>query len=172
MIHDHLLPRIATFLDKILVYLSIFLTALLTVNLITAVFFRYVLSKPIFWADELSLLLFAWLTFLGGCLAVKRSEMAAVTIVFDRLSSKMKFIFYSIIQLSILFFAVLVAYYSFLWIKSPSVQNMISATLRIDTWWFYLIVPISMACIVVFSINNFYSYLLQYRFGRKGDTNQ
>ncbi|PWA05116.1 TRAP transporter small permease [Pueribacillus theae] len=165
---NNLLARIATLLDKFLVYISIILSAVLTINLIVAVLFRYVLSMPIFWADELSLLLFAWITFLGGCLAIKRSEMAAVTMILDRLSSKLKLIFQIIIQLSILFFTIIIAYYSYIWVTSPSVSNMISSTLRIEMWWIYSIVPISMVCIFIFTINNLYNHILEYRFRDKG----
>lgn len=166
------LEKIANFFDKIIVVLSIVLTAVITVNLVSAVFSRYVLGSPIYWADELSLLIFAWLTFLGACLAVKRSDMAAVTIILDRLTSTPKFILNAVIQLSILVFSVVIGYYSYLWINSPSVLNMISPTLNVKMWWVYSIVPFSMLCIFIFTINNFYKDYLIYRAEMKGDANQ
>lgn len=166
------LEKVANFFDKIIVVLSIVLTAVITVNLVSAVFSRYVLGSPIYWADELSLLIFAWLTFLGACLAIKRSEMAAVTIILDRLHSTPKFILNAIIQISILVFSVVIGYYSYLWISSPSVLNMISPTLNLKLWWVYSIVPFSMLCIFVFTINNFYKDFLVYRAELKGGANQ
>ena len=148
----NLLSRIANGLDKILVWISLALGTVLTLNMIIAVFFRTI-SSPIFWADELSLILFAWLTFLGGSLAVKRSELAAVTILLDRLSSKFKMLLLIVIELVVIFFAVLIGYYSFNWVSSPSVMNMLSPTLGIGMWITYLIVPFSMFCIIIFSID-------------------
>lgn len=148
------LSHIADWLDRILVWFSIFLGALLTINMVTAVFFRYVVNQPIFWADELSLILFAWLTFLGGSLAVKRSSMAAVTIVLDRLPPRFQFILHGIIQLSIVFFTAFIGYFSIQWIRSPSVRNMISPALSVEMWVLYLIVPFGMLFMLIFSIDN------------------
>lgn len=145
---------IADGLDKVLVWLSIVLCAVITVNMIIAVFFRYVLNNSIYWADELSLVLFAWLTFLGGSLAVKRSEMAAVTIILDRLSERGKRWVLVGVQISIIFFAFILGYYSLIWVQSPSVVNMVSSTLPVSMWTIYLIVPVSMICIIIFSLDN------------------
>ncbi|KIL39641.1 hypothetical protein SD70_18470 [Gordoniibacillus kamchatkensis] len=141
-------------LDKLLVWVSIAVGAILAVNMIVAVFFRYVLSSPIVWADELSLYLFCWATFLGASLAVKRSDMAAVTFVLSRLPFKGRVLGSIFIQLSILFFAVVIGYYSFIWVVSPSVMNQISPALSVKLWKLYVIVPFSMLCMALFSIEN------------------
>lgn len=156
----NIISVVANYLDKLLVWVSIILGAGLTINMIVAVVFRYVLSKPIFWADELSLFLFCWLTFLGGSLAVKRSDLAAVTILFDRLSGKLKLAASMFIQITVLFFSSVVAYYSYKWITSPSVLNQFSATIPVKLWILYLIVPVSMVCIGIFSIDHIIRYLV------------
>jgi C4-dicarboxylate transporter, DctQ subunit len=160
--NKNLLTRAAGMIETLLVYISILLSAALTINLIAGVFFRYVLNSPIFWADELSILLFAWLTFLGGCIAVKRYEMAAVTIVLDRLSQKAKIVLNLVIQLLVLLFSGIICYYSYIWVSSPSVATMISSTLRVDMWWIFSIVPISMLCIAIFSLSNIVDEFIHY----------
>lgn len=161
--NQNLLTRAAGMIETLLVYISILLSSLLTINLILGVFFRYVLNSPVFWADELSILLFAWLTFLGGSIAVKRYEMVAVTIVLDRLSQKVRIGFTIFIQLLVLLFSAIICYYSYIWVTSPSVSNMISSTLRVEMWWIYSIVPLSMLCIIIFSLSNIYEQFMQYR---------
>lgn len=156
-----ILAAIANGLDTCLVWLSIFLCAALTVNMITAVFFRYVLNDALYWADELSLVFFAWLTFLGGSLAIKRSEMAAVTIVLDRLPEQTRKWVLVGVQISIVIFCVILGYYSFIWVQSPSVVNMVSSTLAVSMWIIYLIVPISMICIVIFALDNLRKLLVE-----------
>lgn len=163
----NILSRISDIIESILSVVSIVLTIGLVVNMVVAVFFRYVLSKPIFWADELSLILFVWITFLGGCLALKKAEMPAVTLLFDKLTPMFQLILSFVIQFTVLAFSVILGYFSYLWIISPSVVNMISATLRINMWWIYLIVPISMLCMIVFSISIINKSVVNYLDARK-----
>jgi tripartite ATP-independent transporter DctM subunit len=49
-----------------------------------AVFFRYVVHRPIAGSDELATLLLVWLTFLGGAVALRRRLHPSVNIVFER----------------------------------------------------------------------------------------
>lgn len=162
-----LLSFITLGLDKCLVWVSIAVGAALAVNMIVAVFFRYALGSPIFWADELSLYLFCWATFLGAGLAVKRSDMAAVTFLLNRLPERGRIAGSIVIQLSMLFFAVVMGYYSTVWITSPSVMNMLSPALSVKMWTIYSIVPVSMVCIAVFTVEHLVR-LLQQLFRGKG----
>lgn len=156
-------------LDKFLVWFSILIGAALTINMITAVFFRYVLNSPIFWADELSLFLFCWITFLGGSLAVRRSDMAAVTVILNSLPFTARKLVSMLVQCSILFFAVVIGYYSIIWIKSPSVMNMLSPALSVKVWVLYTIVPFSMLCIAVFAVEHLLRLLQELMSGKGGE---
>lgn len=42
------------------------------------VFFRFVLSQPITWSEEISLALFVWLTFIGISAVMKRNEHVGI----------------------------------------------------------------------------------------------
>jgi len=142
------------FLDKVLVWLGIVLGASLTINMIVAVLFRYALGRPIFWADDVSLYLFCWLTFIGSALAVRRKEMAAVTILLEKLPPLLRKIADILIELCVLFFVVIMFYYSYKWIASPSVLQQISPTLSVKLWIIYLALPISMVCMAIFTIES------------------
>jgi len=166
------LSLITLALDKFLIWVSIAVGAVLAINMIVAVFFRYVLSSPIFWADELSLYLFCWATFLGASLAVKRSDMAAVTFLLNRLSERGRILGSLVIQLSILFFAVVMGYYSTVWIMSPSVMNLLSPALSMKMWKLYLIVPISMLCMAIFTVEHMVHQLQAFFSGKKGGAAQ
>ncbi|MBE1444117.1 TRAP transporter small permease [Paenibacillus sp. OAS669] len=166
------LSLITLALDKFLIWVSIAVGAVLAINMIVAVFFRYVLSSPIFWADELSLYLFCWATFLGASLAVKRSDMAAVTFLLNRLPERGRILGSLAIQLSILFFAVVMGYYSTVWIMSPSVMNLLSPALSMKMWKLYLIVPISMLCMTIFTVEHMVHLLQAFFSGKKGGAAQ
>lgn len=139
-------------IEKVLNVAAIVTGFALAINMIVAVMFRYLLSKPIFWADELSLILFVWVTFLGAALAVKHSDMAAVTVLLDRLSKKIYYVVLVLIELFVMFFSVVISFYSYKWITSPSAFNMVSASLGVNMWYFYTVIPISMIIIIIFSI--------------------
>lgn len=49
-----------------------------TVTIFAQVFFRYVLSRPIYWADEFAVLVFAWMIFTGTVVATKYNEHLSV----------------------------------------------------------------------------------------------
>lgn len=149
-----MISTIAKYMDKFIMGLSIVITAAITINMITAVIFRYFFQSPISWADELSLFLFCWLTFLGGSLAIKRAEMPAVTILFGRLPSSLKLVASLFIQGCTLLFALIVLYYSYFWITSPSVMGKQSVNLPINLAILYIIVPISMLSMVVYAISH------------------
>ncbi|NHN33433.1 TRAP transporter small permease [Paenibacillus agricola] len=167
----NILSFITDALDKCLVGISILVGAVLTINIIVAVFFRYVLNSPIYWADELSLYLFCWATFLGAALAVKRSDMAAVTFFLNRLSGRANILLSMLIQLCMLFFSIIIGYYSIIWISSPSVMNLLSPALSMNMWKLYTIVPISMFCMAVFSIEHLIGFIPSL-FGKRGGTAQ
>lgn len=151
----NILSIVASGVEKLLVWVSILIGGALMVNMVVAVFFRYVLNRPIFWADELSLYLFCWITFIGACLAVKRTEMAAVTLLLDRFSHTWKRIATVVINLFIIAFSVVVMYYSVIWVSSPSVTNQFSVTIPfLKMWVLYSIVPISMVIMILFALDH------------------
>ncbi|QGY32963.1 TRAP transporter large permease [Pantoea cypripedii] len=57
-----------------------------TVLLAMGVFARYVLHSPIFWGDELALILFAWLSMFGAVLALRNAQHMKLTFIVDKLS--------------------------------------------------------------------------------------
>lgn len=156
-----MMSQLSRYAEKLLKALSIIVAAALTVNMVAAVISRYFFGTPITWADELSLFLFCWVTFLGAGLAVKRSEMAAVTIVYDRLPPRLKPVAAVLIQLFILLFAGITLYYAYFWITSPSVLTRQSVNLPVYLSVLYMIVPISLICMVIFSIEHIVHALKQ-----------
>lgn len=67
---------------------SILLIAAMTVVLFISVIFRYFLNAPLFWANEASIFMMAWLTFIGGSLGLKYKSQASITFLVDRFSEK------------------------------------------------------------------------------------
>src|SRR5690625_6410965 len=70
--------------------ITIILMATITVVLFFNVIFRYFLKDPIFWANEASIFMMAWLTFLGGSLSLKYKSQASITFIVNRLTERNK----------------------------------------------------------------------------------
>ena len=50
----------------------------------TQVLMRYVFNKPIYWAEEFSLSVFTWVSFIGAALALRKTRHARITLLIDR----------------------------------------------------------------------------------------
>ena len=77
-------------LTKGLEYGSILMMGGITFLLLVNVFLRYLFSRPISWAEEISVLLFVWVVLLGAGLVQKKDEHVAISYVFDLFPVKWK----------------------------------------------------------------------------------
>ncbi|MCR4402754.1 MAG: TRAP transporter small permease [Firmicutes bacterium] len=64
------------------------LLALMTIDILIQVFFRYVLRDPLVWTEELARFLLAWLVFLGASSAVRSWDNLRVTYFIEKLPPK------------------------------------------------------------------------------------
>lgn len=154
--------RISDVIERLSIWFSVLIMSVLAINLVVAVIFRYFFNNPIYWADELSLVLFGWITFLGAAIGVKKSELASVTIIVDRVKGRPLFFLKLFIQISIASFAILLGFYGFTWITSESVLNQMATTLPIPIWVTFAVLPISMLLMILFCIDNIYR-LIRYK---------
>ncbi|MDR1931903.1 MAG: TRAP transporter small permease subunit [Spirochaetales bacterium] len=68
-------------------------------------------DEPLNWAQDICLLLFAWVVFLGADLALRKAEFVRVEMLVMRFSAKtQKFLYYLMYIISIVFLLVLVRY--------------------------------------------------------------
>ena len=82
----------------------------ITLLIFTSAIMRTI-NHPINWAQDFSLLLFAWLVFLGADVALRRSEFLRVDILMNRLPEKLQaFLWYLWYVAAILFFCILLRY--------------------------------------------------------------
>ena len=117
------------------------LMAILTIIMITAVFFRYVLSDPLPWATEVSIYLFIWFSFIGGSWGLKYGTQAAVTFLLDALSENKQRILKIVQDVIMLAFLIIILVYSVKWLMLPSTILQKSTSLGIPMWIPYSAVP-------------------------------
>ena len=118
------------------------LMAILTITMVTAVFFRYVLSDPLPWATEVSIYLFIWFSFIGGSWGLKYGTQAAVTFLLDALSENKQRILKIVQDVIMLAFLIIIFVYSVKWLMLPSTMLQKSTSLGMPMWIPYSAVPI------------------------------
>jgi len=152
--------------EKLTIGLSILCMFTLSIVMIVSVIFRYWLKIPIYWSNEMSLVLFGWVSFLGGCLGVKKSTMLAVTFLKDKLAVRWRLFVNIIIQLLILIFSVTFLYLGIKWVSSPGIIDRPLATIPVPKWIPYSVLPLSMAFATIFSFDNLIRLIANFRAGK------
>jgi TRAP-type C4-dicarboxylate transport system permease small subunit len=154
-IETSFLGKISNTFERITIFLLTFIVGALFIDLVVAVFSRYLFGFTIAAADEVALFLLAWMTFLGASLAVKRNEMVAVTFLVERLG-KFSWILQIVIQMVIILFSLLLMGYGYKWVSSPAVAETIASASQVPMWVPYLIFPVSMILTCIFSVDNIF----------------
>ncbi|WP_174614619.1 TRAP transporter small permease [Virgibacillus ihumii] len=126
-------------------WISIVLVFGLTAVLALSVLFRYFLNNPFSWAGEISIFLFAWISFLGGSLGIKYKSQASLTFVLDKLTEKYRRIVLIVAHILMCIFMVILINYSFQWAFSESVFSQKSNNLQIPMWIPYSSIPIGLS---------------------------
>src|SRR5699024_12858811 len=93
--------------------ISMILIVAITLVLFLNVIYRYFLYDPLYWPNEASIFMMAWLTFLGGSLGLKYKSQASITMLVGRLSGWAKRIVSIVTHILIILFIVYFLYLSF-----------------------------------------------------------
>ena len=101
-----MLKKLSDFIYKITgVFISVDLAVIVVLSF-SQVVSRYVFSFSISWAQELVTYLLVWLVFMGCCMGLWDNEVAALTIVVDKLSPNMKKTARILVQVLLIMFCV------------------------------------------------------------------
>lgn len=80
-----ILDRISAGLARVTGWAVVALAVALVASLAASIFFRYAVGRALSWPEEISLMIFAWLTLLSGSLGVREGFHVRLTILSDRL---------------------------------------------------------------------------------------
>lgn len=89
--------------------LAIAMATVMVVCLLLQIFFRYALSSPLTWTEELAVLMFAWIIMLMGSLGVREDFHVRLTLLLDRISVSARLWVERVTLAAILGFGVLLA---------------------------------------------------------------
>jgi len=137
-------------LDKFLTFICMFFMSAMTVLVILSVFLRYFFNITYVWSEELITMLFVGASFLGCTIAVKQKEHIVVDFVFEALSPFAARMFRSFISLCNIFVMVVLIDAAINWIYMAG--NTPTAGMRLPTYIFYSMLPISFGGIILYEL--------------------
>lgn len=115
---------------------------------LAAVWWRYVLSAPIAWVEQVSNILFIWITFVGAAVLYRQKLHIGVDFLFERLRGRAREVAFWTIEVgNLVFIAVLFVYSTKL---SIDVLPNTYGALDITPAWFYASAPIACAMMMLY----------------------
>jgi len=152
------------FLSNIVEWIAASLVVALAVIVFLQVFNRFLLKTPLAWSEDLAMLLFQWVAFLGAAIGVKRMRHFGIELVVRELSVKAR----RRIELVVPFImGVLALTMVTEGIKLIAVnRSRIYSTMDLSYVWAFLAIPVSGGLILLYLFRN---EVRRWRGAEKGD---
>ena len=149
----NIITRIKSFLDKFLFSICIVIMTVLVIDVSWQVLSRYLVGEPSLYTDELARFLMVWLTFLGGAYMFGSDSHLSVNSLRDMMPAKMQNAIFIFTYLLIGGFAVLVMILGSQRLILRTLSQP-SPSLGIPMGYFYSILPLSAAFIIIYMLLN------------------
>jgi TRAP-type C4-dicarboxylate transport system permease small subunit len=153
-----------TYLHRIVEDVCFFLVVVLTVIVFFQVFNRFILKAPLAWTEELAMLLFQWVVFLGAAVGVKRMSHFGIDLVVEKLPPRTRQRLELLVPLAIGAIAATLIIEGFSLLKLTQFQ--LYTTMPISHAWATLPMPISGFLMIFYLIQQ----QVKMRSGKKGGT--
>jgi TRAP-type C4-dicarboxylate transport system, small permease component len=133
--------KFSKYANTIASYLCYLFLSLIVVDVITSVVMRYILQKPMTWAEQLATYCMIWLAFLSSSIALRKAAHMGMDFLVKVLPPNIRRLFEAVAHLLILAFLVVFTYWSFK--HSIAVRLQFSPVVfNISMFWFYLSLPV------------------------------
>lgn len=130
------------------------LISVFTAVLLANVFSRYLFDSPLFFAEELALLLLVWMGYLAVSYSIYRSEQIGMGLVVDKLSARNKQLVAIVVDVILIVISGLLLWAALGWMQSSSVFFERAVALNVPKWPFYLVVPLFWALTLIHLIDH------------------
>lgn len=140
------------------------LLGLLIVCMFTGVFYRYVLTDPIQWVEELSRFLMLWAGFGAMNIAMRRNEHIAIDLFCTKLPHLLSKILSYLVYLLIGFFLIVLLQKGYAMVLSTT---MTGSLVPISMKWIYASVPVgALLTLIQLTINMMIKILSEFKAGK------
>ncbi len=117
---------------------------------LAAVWWRYVVNAPISWIEQVSNILFIWITFIGAAVLYRQKLHIGVDMFIGMLNGRAHQVMFWVIELANLIFIVVLFVYS---VKlSIDVLPNTYGALDITPAWFYVSAPVACAMMMLYFV--------------------
>lgn len=138
------------FLGNIVEWFAAMLVVALAVIVFVQVFNRYVLKSPLAWSEDLAMLLFQWVTFLGAAIGVRRMRHFGIELVVKNLPEKIhrSINFVTPVFMGIVAFVMITEGLELLSYN----RSRIYSSMNLSYTWTYLAIPVSGCLMIIYLI--------------------
>lgn len=132
------------------------------VVMLVQVFLRRVFNSPIVWAEDLSVFLFIWITFLGAAILFQRKTLSSVDTFVMLFSPKVRILIEACVDLivAVASWYLLKLSIDFM-VRQQRLGHKLGGALGIPIWVVTIAVILSFALIILFGITSFLRKILQ-----------
>jgi len=163
------LERVKKKVNRILEWVLIVLMAVNVLNVLWQVFTRFILKDPSSFTEELARYLLIWVGLLGASYAAGQKMHLAIDVVLKALARKIRSLVELCIQLFIFLFAFFVMLMGGIRLVVITLKlNQISAALRLQLGYVYLVLPLSGLLIMFYASMFFMERLRSFKGMRPG----
>jgi|SRR5690625_4051144 len=138
------------FLDKLLLYTALTMLAAMTIVILYQVFSRQLLSNTPAWSEELSRVLFVWVSFLGIAYGFKEKLHIGVGVIVKMLPAKIQTICDIFSKVLIIGFGILMLYYG--WHFTVLMGSSTLGGLGLPTSVLYAAIPVTGLYVTLYGI--------------------
>jgi TRAP-type C4-dicarboxylate transport system permease small subunit len=151
------LPKVSRVMRRLMVSVIFLLSGVMFLVVIAQVIFRYILSQPLPWSEELARYLMIWVACLAASEAYVKGNHVGVSLVIDALKPSLRKIMILAIHLIVSILMGIIAYQGF--VLSFLLRDQVSPALEIPMTWPYMAVPVGAIFILIQALALFFKYM-------------
>jgi TRAP-type C4-dicarboxylate transport system permease small subunit len=141
------LPKVSLWMRHLMIPVIFALSGAMFVVVLAQVVFRYILSHPLPWSEELARYLMVWVACLAASEAYARGNHVGITLIVNALRPSRRKIMILIIHLSVCILMGVVVYQGFYLSFMQAAQQ--SPALEVPMTWPYMAVPVGAVFIFI-----------------------
>ncbi len=136
------------FLDHLIEAACALVVVALTVIVTLQVFNRFVLKTPLAWSEDLAMLLFQWVVFLGAALGVKRMRHFGIELAVRRLPERLRHMVELLTPVVMAIVALVMIFQG--WTILTFNTRRVFSTMDLTYTWAFLPIPLSGVLILIY----------------------
>ena len=130
------------------------LISIFTLVLLCNVFSRYLFDSPLFFAEELALLLLVWMGYLAVSYSIYKRKQIGMGLLVDKLSARNKQRVAILVDVILIAISGILFWAALQWLESSSVFFERAVALNVPKWPFYLVIPLFWALMLIHLVDH------------------